>query len=188
MDDTLITDPPPLVAQSQEDSVQVDRQRVSPGLVGVGHQLLGRPSDAGVVDEHVEPAKSLKDGAHHALPVVGLGDVVVAECRQSARALDLGGDSLPRVGSNVSQYHPRAFGGEAARRGGPQTRRRAGDERNLALETAFPVVQASPLCMRPYQGRPKGRASPQVNVADGWWSEGGAPARPRWAERPRTTG
>src|SRR5205807_5641571 len=97
--------------------------------------------DAGVVQEHVEPAPALPGRIHHALDVWRPRDI-----RLDGGLAELAGELLGAGAVQVREEEPRAFGGEPARACRADPGGRAGDEGGSLLEASahwtspFPVV------------------------------------------------
>src|SRR5207302_14572 len=92
--------------------------------------------DAGVVDEHVELPERVHRFGDRSRPVLGRADVVVAVTR---RGTDVLGDRRAVLVEHVGQHDLGAFPHKEARLRLALPARRAGDQRDLALESAHYV-------------------------------------------------
>ncbi len=120
-------------ARAEERAAEVDRQQ-SLELAPVLFLDRAHPVDRRIVDEDVEAAEPFRGRRHHALPVLLVRHVVREE---QGVLTDVGGHRLPAFPQHVGQDDGRAFACEQARLRLALPLRRAGDDRDLALETSW---------------------------------------------------
>ena len=159
----LTIEPPPARQQrrhrgahAQERPGLVDRDDAIPELV-VGVRDPAAIGDAGVVDEHVEPAPQRLGEGDRRLPVGPPRHVQVDVARLAACIGDLAGDLRALVVGDVAEQHPRTLAGEQPGLGLALSAGSARDQRDLAVEPAH----VSPPSRPGRRGRrPRGPCAP----------------------------
>ena len=130
-------------AAHQEQAGQVNPEQRVPGLEAVlvdGLPFGGWHTNAGVVDQDVNPAKLLKDtgnASHHA---VGLANV---QRKAEAPSTRVGRGGCP-VGIKIGIHHACAVARQRIGNGLTNALRRAGHQRDFAIEFDF---HRSPCCL-----------------------------------------
>ena len=126
-----------------EDAAQVDADHRLPRLVahrgGRGAVLpldeLGVAQDAGVVDQHVDAAPTLRDGSHARLDGGRFGHIDALELALAARGHDLGDERAAADVVHVEAGHAAALAREAQRRGATDPGRCARDDHDLVAKS-----------------------------------------------------
>ena len=94
-----------------EHGGEIDRDHLVPVVGRIIGDRQRHPGDAGIVDQHVEPAEACDRVRHHALDV--------GAARHVARPRDQSGDffrrRLERLGVDIADEHARASRGKRAR-------------------------------------------------------------------------
>jgi hypothetical protein len=141
----LMIDPPPLSrisgiaclvprnTPSRLNAVQVDRGLPAP--IGQAHgRGRGVDSDAGVVDQDVQPTVAGLHLRHHVFPGRLVGDVVMDVAGLAAGGLD-GGCNLAALGVlHVGDHHGRALSGQPFGAAAANAACAAADQRHLAFD------------------------------------------------------
>ena len=162
----LTIDPPPRARRAgraarahEEEGVEVDRHGAAPGLVrGVFGRC--RLEDAGVVDQHVEPAEPLGGRGREAVAEGAVGQVAGDELGLGARGRGPVGDGLAACLVAAGEQQARTRRGEDPGDGRADARASTRHERDLSSELhdpRGPVV----LAVRPTILAPRGRLGKQ---------------------------
>ena len=120
----------------QQPHAGVDVQYLVPLLHGDLVRGLGRPGDAGVVDEDVDAPEPLEHLRAHPGDLVFRGHIHVVVRSRVATALDLFNGSTAQFVLDVGHDHLAALGGQEQARRLAQPRRTAGYDSHFVLYTA----------------------------------------------------
>jgi hypothetical protein len=121
--------------EAEEHALAVDAHDAVPVRLGEVHDVRP-PGDAGVVDEHVDPAEGGGDLADHPVDAGQVADVGGDRQAPPAPGRDAGGGLLGGGPVDVGDCHVRAGIGERQRRGVADPLAGAGDDRNPPAERA----------------------------------------------------
>ena len=127
--ESLLQHPPAHGLQDEKHRAQIDGHHAVPFLFRhVEHGL--QTDDAGVVEQHVEPAPAPVGLVDHTLDVLASRDV-----GPHRQLLELGGHLLD-AGVEVGQHQPGTVGGEPARARRTDAARRTRDEHRPSIQSA----------------------------------------------------
>ena len=180
IDVTLMIEPPPCVlhvpggvAGARHNGQQVDRHDfMEIREVIVEKPEVHRARHPCVVDHDVQAPETVNGRRHETAHLVHVGHVGLDELRVGADVRRKGG---PAVTVDVGDQHLGALGGEPARQAFAETRRAAGDDRDLACQFVCHAAPFTP--KRTFRSESTSKSRQNVDLGVMWTRPGARPGK-----------